>query len=413
MNILGIVVEYNPFHLGHLHHLRASQEKTKADITIAVMSGSFLQRGEPALTDKWRRTKMALKNGVDLVIELPYIYSTQKAETFSDGAVSLLDTLGVNKLCFGSESGEIDAFQQTVEKVTEHEHELDLLVKQYVKRGLSYPKAFSEAFDDYYQDSSSNTIDLTKPNNILGYQYVKSIKKRASSIKAYTITREKSGYHEKSLSNKIASATAIRHELIEKGEPIERVEANLPKASTEELLEHMKLIGDFAHWEHYFPLLQYKIMTETSETLCQIYECEEGLEHRLKKYIFQTHSFHHFMEKVKTKRYTWTRLQRLFVHILMNTTKAFMEKYCEPLSPPYIRILGMSTEGRDYLSSIKNSLSIPLITRAMQMEHPVLQRDTLSAQIHALPYIKKYGLTEEIKGIPIQFNKEKNVFTNE
>ncbi|MBU9712404.1 nucleotidyltransferase [Evansella tamaricis] len=405
MNILGIVVEYNPFHYGHFHHLKASQKKTDADITVAVMSGSLLQRGEPALIDKWKRTKMALTSGVDLVIELPYIYSTQKAEIFSDGAVSLLNTLEVNHLCFGSESGDITSFVNTVNAIEVREGELDTLLKENMKAGYSYPKAFSVAFRTLFQ--GEEILDLTKPNNILGYHYVKAIKKLSSSMQAHTILREKAGYHQKELTNQIASATAIRNEIIQKGKPLDQIDHFLPETTLHELQTHMEEIGSFAHWELYFPFLQYRILTEPTESLGKIYECEEGLEYRLKKHINQCSSFQEFMESVKTKRYTWTRLQRLFVHILMNTPKSFMEEHCHPLSPPYIRVLGMSSEGRNYLSSVKNSLPIPLITRAGESNHPVLAKDTLASHIHSLPLVKKDSLLKEYKAIPIQLEKNK------
>ncbi|MDG5788307.1 nucleotidyltransferase [Evansella sp. AB-P1] len=405
MNILGIVVEYNPFHYGHYYHLHTSIKKAKADITIAVMSGSFLQRGEPAITDKWARTQMALHNGVDLVIELPYIYSTQKAEIFSDGAVSILDSIGVNHLCFGSEYGEIGAFLETVDKVNEHEDELDSLIQKNIRYGVSYPKAFSNAFKTLFQ--TEKMVDLSQPNNILGYHYVKSIKKLSSPITPLTIQREKANFHDTFFikGEKIASATSIRKNLIVERKQINEIYDYLPKETFDQLSEHKKKLGKFTSWELYFPYIQHQILTASATELSYIYECEEGIEHRLKKMIMKASSFHELMELVKTKRYTWTRIQRLFVHILMNTTKEFMKAYCTPLNPPYIRVLGMTDEGRAYLSAEKKRFPIPLITRAKEYDHPVLEKDTLASQIHSLPFSKEHSLQQEYKAIPIQYNK--------
>ncbi|SDY76610.1 Predicted nucleotidyltransferase [Evansella caseinilytica] len=401
MNILGIVVEYNPFHYGHLYHLQASVKKTNADLTIAVMSGSFLQRGEPALTDKWSRTKMALLAGVDLVIELPYIYAVQKAEIFSDGAISLLDHLGVTHLCFGSEAGNIDAFITTVEEVATREAELDEQIQAELKRGCSYPKAFSTAYRTIFQQK--NVLDLGKPNNILGYHYVKALRKRRSSIKPFTVTREQAGYHETALKNeKIASATAIRRQLIENGKPLTAMINYLPPSTFQQLANHRQRTGSFLHWELYFPYIQYRFLTSDIEHIQRIYECEEGLEYRLKKLITDAASFQELMKKVKSKRYTWTRIQRLFVHLLLNTTETFMKEHCRPLHPPYIRLLGMSPAGRAYLSVKKKELIIPLVTRVSEYDHPALQKDTAAAQIHGLPLQPAALPSEEYKAFPVQ-----------
>ncbi|MDQ0253835.1 putative nucleotidyltransferase [Evansella vedderi] len=410
LNILGIVVEYNPFHYGHLYHLRASIEKTKADVTVAVMSGSFLQRGEPAIADKWTRTRMALQAGIDIIIELPYIYSTQKAEIFSDGAVSLLHSIGCNQLCFGSEAGDVALFQSSVDKVDAKESELNREIQQHLKSGVSYPRAFSAAFQSVFE--GDNILDLSQPNNILGYHYVKAIKKLESKLKPYTVKREKAQYHDKELTREhiIASATAIRKKLIEEKQPLEAIYQYLPSYTLQELKGQLQRWGSFVHWEKHFPYLQYRILTSSPEELRNIYECEEGLEYRLLKLITKVSSFQELMEVVKTKRYTWTRIQRLFVHILLNTTKSFMEEYCKPLEAPYIRILGMSEEGRHFLSSRKKELEIPLITRASEWDHPVLQKDVLASQLHSLPYLKNHSLQEEFKAIPIRYDKIKGIF---
>lgn len=408
-NVLGVVVEYNPFHNGHLFHLQQSVKKTDAHITIAVMSGSFLQRGEPALTDKWTRTRMALKGGADLVIELPYIYSVQKAEIFSDGAVAILNSLGANRICFGSEDGSVEPFYNAVNKINEHKAELDQLMKAHLKQGMSYPKAFSTAFHTLFKEEE--IVDLSKPNNILGYHYIKAISKLGAEIIPETVHRLQAQYHDSSLpENPIASATAIRGSLFDKDGDLQGIKSYIPDATFRELADFKNNFGNFAHWDLYFPYLQYKILSEPPERLAGLYDCSEGLEHRLKKAVSETGSFTEFMEAIKTKRYTWTRLQRLLVHLLLNTEQEFMEQYCEPLNPPYIRVLGMTGEGRRHLSSVKKNLPVPLVSRAAEMNHPVLEKDILAARIHSLPFHPEGGLQKEYKAVPVQFDKKTETF---
>lgn len=214
LKAVGLVVEYNPFHNGHLYHLEASKTASEADAVIAVMSGNFLQRGEPALVSKWARTKMALKQGADLVIELPYAYATQKAETFADGAISILEALGCSSVCFGSENGEISPFLETAELLNSHHAEYQQLVKQFMKEGMSYPSAQTSAF--LALETDSRPLDLSLPNNILGFQYVRAIQKQKASIRPLTIKRTAAGYHDEDFnSSPIASATSIRKALFQ------------------------------------------------------------------------------------------------------------------------------------------------------------------------------------------------------
>jgi predicted nucleotidyltransferase len=168
MKAVGVIVEYNPFHNGHAYHLQAAKELAQADLAIAVMSGNFLQRGEPALISKWYRTRMALLNGVDIVLELPYRFATQKAETFANGAVTILDAIGCHSLCFGSESGDISSFFETVDYLDTHKERFDEKIKMNIKSGVSYPKALSLSFQSL--SSPENILSLDKPNNILGFQ---------------------------------------------------------------------------------------------------------------------------------------------------------------------------------------------------------------------------------------------------
>ncbi|MCA0987961.1 nucleotidyltransferase [Guptibacillus algicola] len=401
MKTAGVVVEYNPFHNGHLYHLEETKKATGADIVVAVMSGSFLQRGEPALVDKWSRTSMALQNGVDIVIELPYVYSTQKAEIFAKGAVSLLSEMGVDELCFGSEAGRIEDFRKTMAFIKENEKRYNDQIQLYMNEGNSYPKSASLAFQSL-QDHE-DVLDLSLPNNILGYQYVKAIDELRSPMEAQTILRTKAGYHDEDFQDKkIASATAIRKKLVN-DEP-KSVKSYVPDPTFNELKHFYQSHSTFHGWHRLYPLLQYKLVTSSQSELKAIYEAEEGLENRLVSAAKHSNDFLTFMEAIKTKRYTWTRLQRFALHILTNTRKDEMRPALEGSEAPYLRLLGMSSGGRKYLNKIKSSLTVPLVANVNQFDHPFLSIEKRVSEVYALGFegeAKEEFLKKEYQTSPI------------
>lgn len=403
MKTAGVIVEYNPFHNGHLYHLEQTKKVTGADVVIAVMSGSFLQRGEPALVDKWTRTRMALENGIDIVIELPYVYSTQKAEIFAKGAVSLLTAIGVDELCFGSEAGDIHAFEETLSFIEENKKHYNERIKYFMNEGNSYPKATSLAFQSL--KGHEDVLDLSQPNNILGFQYVKAIATQRSNMKAQTVLRTKAGYHDESFEdNEIASATAIRKELLKKAADPECVQSFVPHPTFKELNYFYRTHGHFQGWHRLYPYLRYKLLSTPSESLKAIYEAEEGLENRLITAAKQAPDFKTFMETIKTKRYTWTRLQRFALHILTNTIKDEMNVTLESSEAPYIRLLGMSSTGRGYLNKIKSSLQVPLVANVNSLDHPFLAIEKRVSEVYALGFNgvhKEEYIKKEYKTSPI------------
>ncbi|HDR8109089.1 hypothetical protein COE01_08185 [Bacillus thuringiensis] len=366
-----MVVEYNPFHNGHLYHVQETKKLTQSDIIIAVMSGPFLQRGEPALISKWYRTKMALANGVDLVVELPYVFATQKAETFANGAISILNALHVSEICFGSEDGQIENFYNTISVQKNEEETFNCLVKQFMDAGNSYAKATSDAFSHIL--TSEKNIDMSQPNNILGFQYIKAILSQNSSIQAQTIKRFASHYHDETFNDQhIASATSIRKQLFSEEGSFTTIEPFLPQATTSLLANYKQNYGILHNWEQYFSFFKYKLMTMSSGDLRHIYEIEEGLEHRILSKIQNSSSFYSFMEALKTKRYTWTRLQRACTHILTNTTKEEIRSANIEQHAPYIRLLGMSQKGQTYLSKNKKKIELPILTHTKTFDHAAL-----------------------------------------
>ncbi|TCP30481.1 putative nucleotidyltransferase [Scopulibacillus darangshiensis] len=403
MNVTGVIVEYNPFHNGHFYHLQKSIDQTKADLVIAVMSGNFLQRGEPALLSKWERTKMALEAGIDLVVELPYAFATQKAEIFANGAVSILDALGTTHLCFGSEQGDIQPFINTLSFTCEHQTEYDLEIKKYLKQGHSYPKSQALAFRSLNLPDMP-IVDLSKPNNILGYHYLKAVKDQGSAISVDTIKRVAAEYHDANLTdNSIASATSIRQTIFAEGGQLHKIQSKVPDF-TYRRLDAAQKSGSLHHWEHYYPYLFYKLITVQLEELVDIYEAEEGLEHRMLRIVERTDSFKAFMEELKTKRYTWTRLQRLCVHTLTNTKKRDMKGTLTNKLAPYIRLLGMNQKGQSYLNKRKADLSLPLITNIRKNTPPLLDLDIKAAKVYALPdhSTNKYN---EISRSPLRYDE--------
>ncbi|ALC51591.1 hypothetical protein ACN91_08320 [Bacillus cereus] len=351
--------------------MQQTKKLTQSDIIIAVMSGPFLQRGEPALISKWYRTKMALANGVDLVVELPYVFATQKAETFANGAISILNALRVSEICFGSEDGQIENFYNTISVQKNEEETFNCLVKQFMDAGNSYAKATSDAFSHIL--TSEKNIDMSQPNNILGFQYMKAILSQNSSIQAQTIKRFASHYHDETFNDQhIASATSIRKQLFSEEGSFTTIEPFLPQATTSLLANYKQNYGILHNWEQYFSFFKYKLMTMSSGDLRHIYEIEEGLEHRILSKIQNSSSFYSFMEALKTKRYTWTRLQRACTHILTNTTKEEIRSANIEQHAPYIRLLGMSQKGQTYLSKNKKKIELPILTHTKTFDHAAL-----------------------------------------
>lgn len=380
MKAVGLIVEYNPFHNGHAYHLQSSREAAGADVVIAVMSGNFLQRGEPALVSKWTRTKMALLGGADIVLELPYLFATQKAETFANGAVSILEAAGCESLCFGSENGDISSFMNTLNFLAENNEEFEKKINQYIKTGVSYPKAQSLSFTELASDK--NLLNLSKPNNILGYEYIKAIMRQKSSIKPMTIQRKQAEYHDEHFSSAtIASATSIRKAIFGDTADREQIGQFIPSSTLELLENYYNEYGLFHNWECYWPLLKFRLLQMNPEELRTIYEIEEGLENRLLRAAANAESFSGFMEEVKTKRYTWTRLQRICVHILTNARKEEMLDGNEKAS--YLRLLGMSNNGRDYLKKMKSHFSLPLVSRLSSCKLTSLALDIKAARIYS------------------------------
>ncbi|MEB9840772.1 nucleotidyltransferase [Bacillus cereus] len=392
--------------------MQQTKKLTQSDIIIAVMSGPFLQRGEPALISKWYRTKMALANGVDLVVELPYVFATQKAETFANGAISILNALRVSEICFGSEDGQIENFYNTISVQKNEEETFNYLVKQFMDAGNSYAKATSDAFSHIL--TSEKNIDMSQPNNILGFQYMKAILSQNSSIQAQTIKRFASHYHDETFNDQhIASATSIRKQLFSEEGSFTTIEPFLPQATTSLLANYKQNYGILHNWEQYFSFFKYRLMTMSPGDLRHIYEIEEGLEHRILSKIQNSSSFYSFMEALKTKRYTWTRLQRACTHILTNTTKEEIRSANIEQHAPYIRLLGMSQKGQTYLSKNKKKIELPILTHTKTFDHAALDIEKKANSVYFFIMhepLRTQLLKQDITHHPVRYDETTTKF---
>ncbi|MGX9133559.1 nucleotidyltransferase [Rummeliibacillus sp. JY-2-4R] len=393
----GVIVEYNPFHNGHLYHIKQSREHTDADVMIAVMSGHFLQRGEPAFVDKWTRTKMALESGADLVIELPYVFATAQASEFAKGGVLLLEALQCDYFSFGSEQGDIMPFLDTYSLLTTRRAEFQQSIKEHVKSGLSYPQSLNIAYQQLIPNSDVTYADLTKPNNILGYHYVENSMKYHTKVKPVTIKRIQAGYHDAiSEGTTIASATGIRQAILDQ-DSINSVTTFLPEASFNELTKWYNEYHHFASWELFWPLLKFSILRLKPEQIASYAEVTEGIEFLILEAAKDCNDFSSFMQKVKSKRYTWTRIQRMLTHIFTNFT---WQQLRSSNLPSYIRLLGMTQNGQRYLSERKKSFTLPLISRVASSSDSMLLQDIHATDLYMYALSKnKMGLDYKIPPI--------------
>lgn len=394
MKACGIVTEYNPFHNGHAYQIEQIRNKLPVDVVIAVMSGNFLQRGEPAIVDKWTRTKMALAAGVDLVVELPVSFSTQPADFFAKGAIQILGDLKIDFLSFGVEEGSGVDFLKAATWMIENE---SLISREMIKRetmNVPYAKQMAELLN---QLAPRFPIALNSPNNQLGFAYAKEIVRQdlAEKIELFPIQRKAAGYNDPVLNEKtnIASATAIRKALLDDRE----IEAYIPSSSYLYLLEE---VDQMVTWDDYFPYLKYQLLIQSEASLRNVYQMTEGLEYRLKQCIKEAFSMEEFLECVKTKRYTRTRLQRLLTYVLLQLSQEEVEKNLNEI--PVIRLLGFNKTGQRYLNETKSQFRSPLISNINQKTKNLVKLDTLAGEIYTLgnKKLKKQDFTRH----PIKFD---------
>ena len=360
--VLGIIAEYNPFHNGHLYHLETSKKLTDADYTVAIISGNFTQRGSTSIVDKWSKTKMALENGIDLVIELPVLYSISSAENFADGAIKILNSLGiVDYLSFGAETSDISILNNIANILCSEHEEYKNLLSIELEKGLSFPKARENALLDYIKNTDDNVpenriIDfekyskvLSSPNNILGIEYLKALKKYKSSIKPVCISRFKSEYNSSSFSENIASATAIR-ELI-KNKNFDTIKNVIPLVSYSILMDCINSGCVAPDLNCFEKEIIFTLRKMSIEEIFNLPDVSEGLEFSIKKAVNSCNNINNFLDIVKSKRYTVTRLQRILLYALLGISKEDIQ-LSKKVEKPYVRVLGFNDNGKKLVSEI-------------------------------------------------------------
>ncbi len=392
MKVVGIVAEYNPFHNGHKYHIEQSKKITNSDYCIVAMSGNYVQRGEPAIVDKWTRTKIALENGADMVIEIPSIYSTSTAETFAYSAVSILNSTNiVSSLSFGCETDDISLIEKYAEILENETDEYKQILKKELSKGIVFPKARENALKIY---TSQETDILSCPNNILAIEYIKAIIKLKSKIKPYAIKRYLSPYHCTTISDKISSATAIRLAL--KNNQLENIKSVIPDNSYNIFSECISkgtapiLFNDFS------PFLHYKLRTTSIDELSEILDITEGLENRILKTSKSNYFISDIVAKVKTKRYTYTKIQRALLHIILN----FKKKEIQNIK--YIRVLGFRKQSQQLISALNKNSCIPVITNLKKAEklsnlNETLKQEAMATDIYylAMPALNQRFMDKE------------------
>lgn len=352
LKILGIIAEYNPMHNGHIYHISKAKEETSADYTILVMSGSFTQTGNIACLDKFTRAKIATSLGVDLALELPTIYATASSEYFASGAIKLLNSIGVTDyLCFGGETDDVQLLSSIADKIIENQEAIWENIRS-MDKNISFARNRSMALMNYLD--ADEYVEISKPNNILGIEYIKAIKKQGSKIKPVAIKRIKSGFHSIDIDSDMPSSTSIRFTL--RKHNLSLILSSVPGATYYALMTKGYVLND-----DMFKLLKYKIETMSKEELSNINEIKEGLENKIKKAIIEAEDYEDLLRIVKSKRYSATTLKRIFVYIMLNITKDFFKDSTE-YDGIYAHVLAMNKKGKELLSIISKSSKIPIFT---------------------------------------------------
>lgn len=367
---VGITAEYNPFHNGHLYHLEQSKLATGAQISIAAMSGNFVQRGHMAICSKWERAEAAVKCGIDLVVEIPTVFACNSAPVFASAAVEILENLGADWISFGSESGNIEELKEISRAMNEKETLIEKLVREKVKEGLSYPRARRDAVALILGDEKADLLDL--PNNILAIEYLK----RIQNAKPVTVKRQGPGYNELEPCEDMASASAIRSMV----KSSKNVETLTPEPSTEMLKKALHPSED-----KIFQIICAKVLTSSREELDRVFAGGEGLGNKLKNEIRKASAYDQLIQRLKSKRYTRTRIERFISHVLLDIG-------APDLYPNYIRVLAFNKAGSRYLKEVKKKgiCSLPIITNINKDAQndvalmSAIEKDILAADIFNL-----------------------------
>ena len=381
MHKIGIICEYNPFHNGHLYQIKKIKETYKDSLIIVCLSSCFMQRGEASILNKWDKTRLAIESGVDLVLELPFAFATQYQDIFAKGALTILNHLKIDTLVFGSECNDIELLKNLA-SIQLKDDGYNHLVKRYLDLGLNYPTSLSKALFDI------SGVKLDKPNDLLALAYIKEIIKNNYDIKPFSIRRT-SDYHNSNLDSDIVSASTIR-KLLKDG-------VNVNNYLPYNIYDYLSEIDE----DKYFALLKYQIINNI-DCLDKFQTVDEGIENRIIKYINMVTSKEELILKVKSKRYTYNKINRMFTHILTNFTK----EDAKDLEIEYLRVLGFNTRGKNYLNKIKKEIGIPIINKYIPNMYKSLDIEFRVSLIYSL-ILKDKGddfLKREYRNKPVIYD---------
>lgn len=373
---IGIIAEFNPFHNGHLYLINKVKKLYPDSLITIVLSTNFTQRGEFSMLTKWDKTRISLHNNIDLVVELPCLFATQSADIFAKRSVEILEYLGMDYLVFGSETGEIKTLE-TLANTAIYNKEFNTLIKSFINEGNSYPAAFSKALYNL------TNINLINSNDILGVSYIKAILENEYNIKPICIKRTNS-YLNKTPTGSISSATSIREQYFNNQDISKYVPKNVKS----------KIILNKNYQTNYFNILKYKLISEIND-LDKYLDVSEGIDKKIKKVILNTNNYLELINLLKSKRYTYNKLNRMFLHILLNIKKT------DQYNLNYIRILGFNTIGRNYLKELKQEIAFPIITNYKDICDEVLYLERIATIIYLTIINHEELIKEELKSIPI------------
>ncbi len=397
MAVLGIVAEYNPFHNGHLYLLEEARKLGDFSAIIIVMGGNFLQRGEPALCDKWSRAEMALQAGADLIVELPFCFATRSAYYFAKGAVQLLQRSGVvTHLAFGSESGQLSQLQEIAAVLADEPDVFKAILKKRLSQGISFPLARSRALQEYCElaPRGDNPEEwqkvLTGPNNILALEYLRVIQEGNIPLLPLTIPRRGPSFHDNSIaampvsnSASYSSASAIRRALSE-GLGWKEITAAIPPASAEILQQEINLGRAPVGSDYLEQAILVKLRLVASDFLKDIYEVSEGLEFRIKEAASSAGTLEELRHRIKSKRYSLTRINRTLLYALFALSKKQVERF-DRQGPEYLHILGFSAKGQEILQEIKIKSTLRILSRGSEVKQASSEKpETVMAEMIGL-----------------------------
>ena len=413
MKIVGLITEYNPFHNGHLYHIGESKKITGADAAVVVMSGDYVQRGTPAIMPKRLRTEMALKCGAAAVFELPVCYAAGSAEYFALGAVSLLQKLGiVDFLCFGSECNNLHALQRAADILLEEPAEYQAALRRHLREGRSFPAARQEALSEYAEKEGISFV-LNDPNNILGIEYLKALKKLNSPIIPFTIQRRGSHYHDRQMNGEYSSASAIRSLLAYSGSSLrtDRSGGSFENAPFSGILGELEgqvpdccleLLSDFHRVQYpvyqndFSLILKYKLLNKTPDILIRYMDVSLELANRICAQLNNFFNYKQFCELLKTRDVTQTRINRALLHIMLGIKKKNVQEYTENGCHFYARLLGVRKDSERLLSAIAKKGELPLLAQLSQAQkltplgQRMLRHDILASNLYTSVVTDKF-----------------------